>query len=53
METINDGVGKILIHCGFNSSLNREYIAEDVFELFEDIISLTEEDIFNLYKGVS
>ena len=53
MATLNDYVGKILIHCGFNSSFNQEYIAEDGFELFDDIISLTEEDIVNLYKGFS
>ena len=42
---ISDDVDKILIYCGFNISSNRKDISEDVFESFEDIISLTEKYI--------
>ena len=51
METINDDVDKIFIHCGFNSISNRKDISEDGFESFKDIISLIEIDIGNIYKG--
>ena len=48
MATINDDVDKILIRCGFNSSSNREDIAEYGFESLKNIMSLTMKDIVNL-----
>ena len=52
MATINDDVDKILLYCGFNISYNRKDIAEDGFESFEDIMSLTEKGPGNLFKGL-
>ena len=53
VTTINDGVDKILLHCEFISSFNSKDISENGFELFEDIIFLTEKEIGNLSKGFS
>ena len=50
---INDGVDKVVIYFGFNRSSNRKDIAEYGFELFEDIMYLTEKDIGNISKGFS
>ena len=40
-ETINYGVDKIIIYCGFTRSYNLKYISDSGFELFEDIMLLT------------
>ena len=53
VETTNNDVGNIMLYCGFSSRPNRKYIAEYGFELSKDIMSLTEKDIGNLYKGFS
>ena len=50
MATINVDVHKILFHCGFNRISNSKHIDEDVFVLFEEIVSLTEKEIGNLSK---
>ena len=50
IATINDYIEKILRYCGFKISSNRKYIAEDVFELFGYIMSLTEKYIGNIPK---
>ena len=44
MVAINNDVENILLY-GFNRSSNRKDISKDVFESFEDIISLTEKYI--------
>ena len=53
INIIKNGFYKILIHCGLNRSSNRKGISENVFELFEDTISLIYRDIGNLSEGVS
>ena len=50
---INDDVVKILLYYSFNSRPNKKYISEDGFELFEDIMLLTEKDIRNISKAFS
>ena len=51
MAIINDYVDKIQICFGFNRSSNRKDIAKYLFESFEDIMSLNEKDVGNLFEG--
>ena len=53
MATINDDDHKIMLRRGFNSSPNFQLIFEYVFELFKDIVYLTEMYIGNVSKGFS
>ena len=53
MATINYDVDKTLLYYGFNSSFNQKYIAEDVFDSYKEIMSLTEKYISNISKGFS
>jgi hypothetical protein len=41
----------ILRYCGFAAANNRTSIAQDGFETFEDIMSLSEKDVSSLAKG--
>jgi hypothetical protein len=50
-EDIDDDIDTILTYCGFAGPNERLNIAEDGFESFEDIMSLSEKDVGSLAKG--
>jgi hypothetical protein len=49
-EDIDDDIGTHLRYCSFAAANNRISIAQDGFELFEDIMSLSEKDVSSLAK---
>jgi hypothetical protein len=50
-EDIDDDIDTILRYCGFAAANDRTSIAQDGFESFEDIMSLSEKDVSSLAKG--
>jgi hypothetical protein len=46
-----DATNTILEYCGFNNQANRTDIAADGFELFDNMLTLTEKDVTSLAKG--
>jgi hypothetical protein len=50
-EEEDNATDTILEYCGFNLQANRNDIAADGFESFEDMLTLTEKDITSLAKG--
>ncbi len=50
-EDIDDDIDTILRYCGFAAANDRISIAQDGFESFEDIMSLSEKDVSSLAKG--
>jgi hypothetical protein len=50
-EDIDDDIDTILRYCGFAAANDRTSIAQDGFESFEDIMSLSEMDVSSLAKG--
>jgi hypothetical protein len=50
---IENNIHTILSYCGFAGVNNRISIAEDGFESFQDIMSLSEKDVSSLAKGFS
>jgi hypothetical protein len=52
-EDIDDDIDTIPRYCGFAAANNRTSIAQDGFELFEDIMSLSEKDAISLAKGLA
>jgi hypothetical protein len=50
-EDIDDDIDTILRYCGFAAANDRISITQDGFELFEDIMSLSEKDVSSLAKG--
>ena len=53
MVTINYYAENILIYCGFNRRSNLKDISEDAFQLFEDVMLVTDKYIVNISKGFS
>ncbi len=47
-EDIDDDIDTILRYCGFAAANDRISIAQDGFESFEDIMSLSEKDVSSL-----
>jgi hypothetical protein len=50
-EDIDDDIDSILRYCGFAEANDIISIAQDGFESFEDIMSLSEKDVSSLAKG--
>jgi hypothetical protein len=50
-EDIHDDIDTILRYCGLAAANDRISIAQDGFESFEDIMSLSEKDVSSLAKG--
>jgi hypothetical protein len=50
-EDIDHDIDTILRYCGFAQANDRMSIAQDGFESFEDIMSLSEKDVSSLAKG--
>jgi hypothetical protein len=51
VEDIDDDINTILTYCGSTRENNRIDITEDGFESFEDIMSLSEDNLHSLPKG--
>jgi hypothetical protein len=49
-EDIDDDIDTILRYCGFAAANDRISIAQDGFESFEVIMSLSEKDVSSLAK---